>query len=232
MGTSKKNATGKRYSYYHCRRRRGTYEDSRRVAPNCPHMQAQWLEQLVWTDVRGFLHNPGQVLERLREEQAEDHRAEDLRERLASLTKRLAAKQVEKDRYIRLFARGDVLDEEELETYLADLGNQTQNLRLLISSVEADLGRAQEERELAASTEAWLMSLRENLDEVEASTQEAFDKRRELVKLLVEKIVVSRAEDDRPKVDVTYRFGPPEAGECVGSGQNSTLFWDRNSVSW
>lgn len=232
VGTSKKNATGKRYSYYHCRRRRGAYEDSRLAAPNCPHIQAQWLEQLVWTDVRSFLHDPGQVLERLREEQAEDRRTEDLRERLASLTKRLAAKQVEKDRYIRLFARGDVLDEEELETYLADLGNQTQNLRLLISSVETDLDCAQEERELAASTEAWLMSLRENLEEVEASSQEAFDKRRELVKLLVERIVVSRAEDGRPKVDVTYRFGPPKPVECVDGERKTTLFWDRNSVSW
>jgi hypothetical protein len=36
-------------------------------------------------------------------------------------------------------------------------------------------------------TEAWLVSLRENLSEVERDTQEAYLHRRELVKLLVEK---------------------------------------------
>jgi hypothetical protein len=101
-----------------------------------------------------------------------------------------------------------------------------ENLTLLISSVEADLTRAQEEKELAATTEAWLMSLRENLREVEADTQDAFDKRRELVRLLVERIGVSRTEEGRPKVDITYRFGPPAAesvGECVLGERNTTL---------
>ena len=71
------------------------------------------------------------------------------------------------------------------------------------------------------------MTLRENLQEVEADTQEAFDKRRELVRLLVDRIVVSRTEEGRPKVDITYRFGPPateSVGECVSGKQNTTLF--------
>ncbi len=66
---------------------------------------------------------------------------------------------------------------------------------------EAAVARAEEDRELAASAEAWLMTLRESLQEVEAYTQEAFDKRRELVRLLVDRIVVSRAQEGRPKVE-------------------------------
>lgn len=31
------------------------------------------------------------------------------------------------------------------------------------------------------------------------------------MRLLVEKIALSRNEDGRPKVEITYRFGPPEA---------------------
>jgi hypothetical protein len=64
------------------------------------------------------------------------------------------------------------------------------------------------------STEAWLMSLRKNLSEVEQDTEEAYLHRRELVKLLVEKISADRDEDGRAKVDITYRFGPP-TGEDV-----------------
>jgi hypothetical protein len=166
-------------------------------------------------------------VERLREQQAQDQQSEDLEARRNSLAKRLAAKQAEKDRYVRLYARGEILDEEELETYLADVANQVENLKLLIASIEADIAREEEDREVAASTEAWLMSLRENLQEVE-DTQEAFDKRRELVRLLVDKIVVRRTEEGRPKVDITYRFGPPaieSAEECVYGEWNSEQFW-------
>jgi hypothetical protein len=31
-------------------------------------VRAEWLEELVWSDVRRFLENPGEVLERLREQ--------------------------------------------------------------------------------------------------------------------------------------------------------------------
>ena len=102
-----------------------------------------------------------------------------------------------------------------------------ENLKLLISSTDADLARAEKDREVAASTEAWLLTLRENLREVEADTPEAFDKRRELVKLLVDGILVSGTEEGRPKVDVTYRFGPTAegaAGDCVLGERNSTNF--------
>jgi seryl-tRNA synthetase len=164
----------------------------------------------------------------LREQQAQDRQSEDLEARRNSLVKRLASKLAEKDRYVRLYARGEILDEEELETYLADVANQVENLKLLISSVDADLVRAEEDREVAASTEGWLMILRENLQEVEADTQEAFVKRRELVRLLVERIVVSQTEEGRPKVDITYRFGPPaieSAEECVYGERNSEQPW-------
>ena len=50
----------------------------------------------------------------------------------------MAAKQEEKSRYVKLYAQGQV-DEDELEIHLADLKYQVENMKLLISSVEADL---------------------------------------------------------------------------------------------
>ena len=109
------------------------------------------------------------------------------------------------------------MDEDELEVYLADLKNQIENLRLLIASVEADLAATQESETLARSTEAWMLTLGKNLEEVEAATDEAFEKRRELVNLLVEKILVGRDEEGQPRVDVTYRFGEPPAAKPESS---------------
>jgi hypothetical protein len=66
---------------------------------------------------------------------------------------------------------------------------------------------AKEENKLTAqTTEAWLLTLRERVEEVEEDTSEALAKRRELVKLLVEQIKVDRTEDGHTQVHITYRF--------------------------
>ena len=83
-----------------------------------------------------------------------------------------------------------------------------ENLELLISSVEADIARKEEDKLTTQTTEAWLLTLRERVEEVEADTEEAFEKRRELVRLIVERINVDRDEDGHTQVQITYRFGP------------------------
>jgi hypothetical protein len=149
-------------------------------------------------------------------------RTGELEARHADLTKRLAAKQAEKDRYVRAYAQ-DHISEEELETYLLDLKNQIGNLRLLIHSVDADLSQSAEKKLAARSTEAWLLTLRERIAEVEEDAEEAFEKRRELAKLLVERIDVGRDEDGRARVRTTYRFGPPASPEPAGLGEEDSF---------
>jgi hypothetical protein len=165
------------------------------------------------------VENPGEVLVRVREQLEGGDQEIVLEVRLLSLQKRLATKQAERDRAMRLYMRG-LISEEEADVLLADLKNQADNLRLLIESVEADIAKSEESKLTAMNTEAWLMALRENLTEVEQDTEEAYLKRRELVKLLVEKISADRGEDGRVKVDITYRFdpveAPPEADILVG----------------
>ena len=208
MGSATSHSKGaKRYYQYRCGTRVRVH-DPRYRGNSCPYINAQWLEFLVWQDVRGFLQNPGEVLERVREQLEGGERAETLEERLASLRKRLATKHSERERAMRLYTRG-LASEEETEVLLADLKNQADNLRLLISATEAELSTVEEDRLVAKNTEAWLLTLRKNLAEVEQDTDEAFRKRRELVKLLIERIGADRDEDGRLRVDITYRFSPP-----------------------
>jgi site-specific DNA recombinase len=223
---SRSSSSSCRYNYYYgCRKRRKTVYDKRIKDYSCPRVGAEWLENLVWRDVKGFLENPGEVLERVRKQLAETEESDDLLDRHTSLTKRLAAKQEEKSRYVKLYAQGH-MDEEELDVYLTDLKNQVENLKLLISSVESDLAAKHENKVVAANTEAWLMSLKKNLAQVEQDAEEAFSARRTLVKLLVERITVSRDDEGRARVDITYRFGPPTARDAsTDSVQNSQELW-------
>src|ERR671916_504436 len=123
-------------------------------------VRAPWLEQLVWSDVKRFITTPGEALRAVREQLQDEGGTEDLSARLKGLEKRLAAKQGEKDRYIRLYAQ-DHISGDELETYLADLKNQIGNLRLLIEATEADLVQRCERAQVADTTVAWLNMLRE-----------------------------------------------------------------------
>lgn len=68
------SSTGQRYGYYGCRKRRSEGFDRRVVAESCPRVSSLWLENLVWADVRMFLENPGEVLERVREQLADQER--------------------------------------------------------------------------------------------------------------------------------------------------------------
>jgi hypothetical protein len=121
----------------------------------------------------------------------------------------------------------ELISEEEAEVLLADLKNQVANLRLLIGSVESDLCKREERKLAAMNTEAWLMTLRKNLTEVEQDTEEAYLHRRKLVKLLVEKITVDSDEYGRAGVHITYRFGPPPEGTAsfVDGVRNSRESW-------
>ncbi len=87
---------------------------------------------------------------------------------------------------------------------------------MLLESVESELAQRHEETELAASTEAWLLSLRERFHEIEGDSEEAFRARRQIVRLLVEGIVIEeKRKGEAPGVRITYRFNEPEgtAGE-------------------
>jgi hypothetical protein len=121
---------------------------------------------------------------------------------------------------VRAYAQ-EHISEEELDLYLADLKNQTDNIRLLLTSVEADLSQRRERMELTETTRAWLAVLRHRLAEVE-ETEEAFRARRQLVKFLVAGVTAgNKKEDGSAEIRITYRFGPP-SGASKGSASDDS----------
>jgi site-specific DNA recombinase len=221
--------SGKRWQYYACSDGRNGERVRKGPEGHARFLPAHWLEEVVWEDIRGFLANPGEVLDGVREQLASTDDTEELERRRADLTERLAAKHKERDRYIRLCAQGYIA-EAELDTYLVDLRTQTDNLRLLLESVEADLSRRHEETELAASTEAWLITLRERIHEVEGDSEEAFRARRQLVRLLVDGIVIEdRRKGEGPRVRITYRFDETSEDAAAAESDGELCEVSRNT---
>ena len=116
---------------------------------------------------------------------------------------------------------------------MADLKNQTDNLRLVLTSVEAELSQRQERTALTDTTHAWLLSLRKRLEEVEEDSPEAFSERKRLVRLLVESISLGkRQEDGRAEAQITYRFGPPPDSEAESGGDSSMPHFKKGRESF
>jgi site-specific DNA recombinase len=211
-GTS--TANGKRYHYYNCPR-----DVPKAHGHSCPRVRADWLEALVWGDLRTFLENPGEVLEQVAEQIEREYASDEPEKRRANLAHRLAAKREEAARYQLLFSRKLLEeDDEEALTHLLDLKHQIDNLKLLLEHAEADLSAREQHRLTTERTAAWLAALRGRVEEIEGDDPGSFAARRELVQLLVQGIDVGRDDSGRVKVSVTYRFGPPPEdpdGNCV-----------------
>jgi site-specific DNA recombinase len=202
-GTS--TANGKRYHYYNCPR-----DVPKAHGHSCPRVRADWLEALVWGDLRTFFENPGEVLEQVAEQIEREHASDEPEKRRANLAHRLAAKREEAARYQLLFSRKLLEeDDEEALTHLLDLKHQIDNLKLLLEHVEADLSAREQYRLTAERTAAWLAALRSRVEEIEGDDPGSFAARRELVQLLVQGIDVGRDDSGEVKVSVTYKFGPP-----------------------
>jgi site-specific DNA recombinase len=112
-------ARGKLYPYYKCNDDR-TSRSHRTPRHKAPFVNAEWLEEKVWADVRRFLEDPGEVLERIQAQMESDDETAELEERHADLSSRLAAKHKERDRWLHLYTQAHI-SEGELEIHLADL---------------------------------------------------------------------------------------------------------------
>ncbi len=106
-------------------------------------------------------------------------------------------------------ARGSI-SEPELDSYLAGLGIEAETTQLLLDDARSELAAREHDRLTAQSVEAWLLALRNRVEEVEEDTAEAYQKRRQLVKLLVSGVSAGWDAEGRVDVRITYRFGPPE----------------------
>jgi hypothetical protein len=148
----------------------------------------------------------------LREQlRSEDSTADDaLEQRIEELEKRLVSKVSERERYARLFSKRllDEGDEEALD-HLLVLKNQVANLRLMLEAARAEQADSAAQRVIADTAKAYLMALRERTDEIEDDTPEAFIKRQQLVRLLVDGIALGKDEDGKTLVEEPTASGRP-----------------------
>jgi hypothetical protein len=85
----------------------------------------------------------------------------------------------------------------------------------MVEAARAEQADSAAQRVIADTAKAYLMALRERTDEIEDDTPDAFIKRQQLVRLLVDRITLGKDKDGKTTVGVTYRLGPPKSAQPV-----------------
>lgn len=199
-GTSYKGPGGKLKAYYVCGGKTA-YRGPLQGKCTNRNVPAEWLEEAVWEDLVSFIRDPGDALGRLREDAGEPGAGDTAAER-RSLESALAGKDVERQRVMSLYRRG-FAKTADVEVQLREVEREEKALRDELESLVRDESDREGQAARFESAGVLLASLRESV-----AGDVPWEKRRELVKLLVKEIRVSPPADGGRKavVEATYLF--------------------------
>ena len=174
-----------------------------------------WLDSIIWEDIKAFVENPGDVIQQLQEHMREDNvPLEQPDEIRRELEKAIAAKKSEKDRMLDAYRRG-LIDIEELERHINSSNQELDLLYAGLTDVSQQSEHAGHTEELLTDAESILLELQNKVN-----GPLSFDTKRSVVDALVDGITVETSGEGRHKeatVTVTYTFSNPTADALENS---------------
>jgi site-specific DNA recombinase len=208
IGVPANRSNERNESYYKCN---GVHNRGLIGGPGqkCPSKAVRGgdLERIVWSDVEGFLRNPGSVLQQLRAKLEVDAGDTDKNKKAQRRLEGLVAeKATERSRVIGLYRRGK-LNDAEVDQQMSEIDLEGKALQGQLTELTGKLNGASSITSDLGSAEALLARLRERLDE-----PVSWEAKRQLVEVLVSRIRVDSIETCgvmQPKVTITYRFDKP-----------------------
>ena len=211
--SSRKNGSRVTLLYYRC----GAQMGDRQIDPSqrcqAKMLSAEWLEELVWADIKKFVSNPGDVLEKLQTRMTEELASTpSTEERRQEIERVLALKETERDRMLDAY-RKSFITIEELEEQITRSKVETEPLHdelmeLVASEVTTGIAVGD-----LANTGDLLRTLQETIE-----GDLPHETRRAVVEGLVSGITVETSGTGRKKkaaVTVSYNFA--EAVHVVDS---------------
>ena len=162
-----------------------------------PFIRAEKLEDLVWSEVRGFLSEPGLLLNGINSLRGQEDEA--TAEGLARAEQALSAVQEEEDRAIRLYVAGKIT-ESQLDRQRRFITERLEHYQSAIDDYRAQAAAGAERRAQVNMAIDWIKRMRQGID---ALTPE---ERRELLLVLVERATIDRNNN----VDITVAIPTQE----------------------
>lgn len=188
---------------------------------------ADWIEGEVWSYCAEFIRNPGEALNEARRAMRERMAtASGFDERRRAALAQLAEKESERERVLTLYRKGKISDE-EAERELDAVAREAGHLRAALESLRAQEALIDAQEAYLTDALALLGRLREELDEIEATDDQA--RKRAVIERYVRQVTVEtrrvgprRLEADiriflrlKPDAIAVDTSGPTSAGQST-----------------
>ena len=158
---------------------------------NCrkhPSFRAERIEQLVWSEVKKVLQDPGLIMAGI--ESLDGHDDGGLAEEIARTERDLRNVQMEEDRAIRLYVSAKIT-EDQLDHQRKFITERLENLRAQLDEYRVREASGGEKRALMESVLAWAEKIGEGLDDISPH------QRREVLQLVLDEVTIDRDNNVR-----------------------------------
>jgi len=189
------------YSYYVCRGK----TDALRIAQGerclSRYVPADALDELVWQDLCHLLTHPELIIQALERAQGGKWLPQQLQARGKTLKQALDQLARQEERLLEAYL-AEVIALPELERKRLEIAQKQKTLQTQLRQLEAQAEKQIEVAAIATSVEAFCQRIQQGLE------QATFDQRRQLVELLIDRVIV-----DDGQVEIRYVIPTSEAGE-------------------
>ncbi|MBE0448426.1 MAG: recombinase family protein [Actinobacteria bacterium] len=216
IGTTPHKSRNGMKGWYRCNGKRDRHRGPHVEKCESKNISVEWLENIVWNDIVGFITNPGEVSRALSEalDEKMSKTAEIEAERIVVM-QALADKETEKQSILDLYRR-NLIDSTDIALQLQKIKVETLELQERVRELNTLLEQENDLVRQVDSAEELLLQLRQTVDRALA-----FEDKREIVKLLVESITVDTKVDDAgnkfAEVRINYIFdGGSTHGRACG----------------
>ncbi len=198
--TAGARTTTQGYDYYVCRGRTDKLRISEGRRCTTRYIPAEQLDELVWEDLREVLMDREQVAAALERAQGGEWLPQELQVRRANLGQAMAGIERQNERLLEAYL-GEVLQMPEFERKRRELERRMETLRAQQEQLEALARQRVELGKVADSIEEFCRQVRSGLDTA------TFDRKRALVELLIDHVVVTDEE-----VEIRYVVPTSQSG--------------------
>jgi len=186
-GLSCNGRSSKTRAYYFCRGKLGAIQSSRDETCHSRHLPADQLDELVWQDVCEVLLNPGIIAQVLQRAQSGEWLPQELQARRAQVRKARTSLEGQLERLTEAYMAG-VLPLAEYKRRRQDLEQRLEALDNQARQIEASVHQQMELASLTSSITEFCQRVSRGLHEA------TFEQKRQLVELLIDRVVVTGEE--------------------------------------
>ena len=189
------------YPYYVCRGRTDALRAAQGQRCTARYAPAETLDQLVWQDLCGLLTDPALITHELGRAQAGEWLPQALQDRQRTLRATLAQLERQQARLLEVYL-AEVIGRAEFERKRQELVQTQNGLLQQLRQLEAQAQKQLDTARLATGLEDFCRRLQPTLKQLD------FTQRRQLVELLIDRVIV-----DNDTVEIRYVIPTAPAGE-------------------